>query len=203
MGDHRLQRVRQGEGSAEDGEGAPPDQPEIFGGGLYQKDSRKTRRTRTGLPKLFARRDCKGESERIVSYSRRYHYPNQWPGDGSDYSLALHAKDLEGFIRVLNAGPVHLVGNSYGGFVVAIVATEHPELVRSVVVGEPAVGVLIKDLPEAKDAWTERTRDIGLMKEAVKNGDSAKATELLYDYVTGVPFLVRKRPVGKFWGNLE
>ena len=132
------------------------------------------------------------ERYRFVSYSRRYHYPNPWPGDGSDYSLALHAKDLEGFIRVLNAGPVHLVGNSYGGFVVAIVATEHPELVRSVVVGEPAVGVLIKDLPEAKDTWTERTRDIGLMKEAVKNGDSAKATELLYDYVTGEPGAFRK-----------
>ncbi len=41
MGDHRLQRVRQGEGSTENGKGAPPDQPEIFGGGLYQKDPAK------------------------------------------------------------------------------------------------------------------------------------------------------------------
>ena len=38
MGDHRLQRVRQGEGSTENGKGVTPDQPEIFGGGLYQKD---------------------------------------------------------------------------------------------------------------------------------------------------------------------
>ena len=41
MGDHRLQRVRQGEGSTENGKGTTPDQPEIFGGGLYQKDPAK------------------------------------------------------------------------------------------------------------------------------------------------------------------
>ena len=125
------------------------------------------------------------EHYRFISYSRRYHFPNPWSGDGSDYSFALHAKDLEAFIRELNAGPVHLVGNSYGGFVAAILAGDRPELIRSAVIGEPGIGALIKDLPEAKDAWTERTEAVGLMKEAVKCGDSAKATELLYDYVAG------------------
>ena len=134
------------------------------------------------------------ESYRFISYSRRYHYPNQWPGDGSDYSYAQHAKDLEAFLRELNAGPVHLVGHSYGGFVVAIVAVEHPELLRSVTIIEPGIGVLIKDLPEAKDAFTERTKAIGLMKEAVKSGDSAKATELLYDYIAGEAGSFKKLP---------
>jgi len=132
------------------------------------------------------------ENYRFITYSRRYHYPNQWPGDGSDYSYAQHAKDLEAFIHELNAGPVHLVGHSYGGFVVAIVAVEHPELLRSVTMIEPAIGVLIKDLPEAKDALTERTKAIGLMMEAVKSGDSAKATELVYDYIVGEAGAFRK-----------
>ena len=134
------------------------------------------------------------ENYRFISYSRRYHYPNQWPGDGSDYSFALHATDLEIFIRELNAGPVHLVGNSYAGFVVAIVAIEHPELLRSVTIIEPGIGVLIKDLPEAKDALTERTKAFGLMMEAVKSGDSAKATELLYDYLAGEAGAFKKLP---------
>ena len=51
---------------------------------------------------------------RVISYSRRYHYPNTWVGDGMDYSSALHAEDLAGFIRALGFGPAHLIGQSYG-----------------------------------------------------------------------------------------
>jgi hypothetical protein len=69
--------------------------------------------------------------------------------------------------------------------VVAILAIEHPELLRSVAIIAPGIAVLKKDLPEAKDALTERTKAIGLMKEAVKSGDSVIATEVLYDYMAG------------------
>jgi hypothetical protein len=42
---------------------------------------------------------------RVVSFSRRYHHPNPWAGDGSDYSVSLHADDLVGLIRALSPGP--------------------------------------------------------------------------------------------------
>src|SRR5437867_10086817 len=35
---------------------------------------------------------------RVIAYSRRYHFPNKEGGEGSDYSLALHVRDLGGFI---------------------------------------------------------------------------------------------------------
>ncbi|HEX9117868.1 MAG TPA: alpha/beta hydrolase, partial [Anaerolineae bacterium] len=72
----------------------------------------------------------------VVSYSRRYHYPNAPAGDRRDYSAALHAEDLAGLIRALDLGPrVHLVTSSYGGYVSLVMAARHPELVRSMVLG--------------------------------------------------------------------
>lgn len=115
---------------------------------------------------------------RVIAYSRRYHFPNKWVGDASDYSLRLHAADLIAFIRTLERGPVHLVGHSYGGAVAAIAAAEHPELIRSLVLIEPRLLQLLPKTPET-DAYHAERREvtqkvIGLLragdeKQAVKN----------------------------------
>ena len=76
---------------------------------------------------------------RAIAYSRRYHYPNEWKGDGSDYSIGLHAKDLAAFIKALNLDSVHLVGSSFGAYTSLITAFNHPELIRTLVLGEPPV----------------------------------------------------------------
>lgn len=74
---------------------------------------------------------------RAIAYSRRYHHPNPWAGDGSDYSAELHAADLAGVIRALGPAPVHLVTSSYGGNIALHLAAQQPELVRSLVLCEP------------------------------------------------------------------
>lgn len=74
---------------------------------------------------------------RVIAYSRRYHYPNAWSGDGSDYCTALHAQDLASFIQVLDLGPAHLVGQSSGATIAALCASRHPELTRTLIVNEP------------------------------------------------------------------
>src|SRR5512142_1578335 len=53
---------------------------------------------------------------RVIAYSRRYQYPNSWPGDGHNYSPALHAEDLAGLVQTLGLGRVHLVGSSFGAY---------------------------------------------------------------------------------------
>lgn len=50
---------------------------------------------------------------RLISYSRRYHYPNQWPKDSTDFSVTIHARDLAAFIKALNLPP----GSSHWSFV--------------------------------------------------------------------------------------
>jgi non-heme chloroperoxidase len=78
-----------------------------------------------------------------ISYSRRYAYPNQRQGDLTDSTVENNAADLKAMIEKLGVGPVHLVGHSYGGFIAAMLAAEHPELVRSLVLVEPAISTLL------------------------------------------------------------
>jgi pimeloyl-ACP methyl ester carboxylesterase len=78
-------------------------------------------------------------SFRAIAYSRRFHHPNTPPGPGEPYTAALHADDLAAFIDGLHAGAVHIVASSYGGVVALLVARDHPGLVRSMVLTEPAM----------------------------------------------------------------
>lgn len=55
----------------------------------------------------------------------------------TQWSHATHVADVADFIRGLKAGPVVLVGQSYGSQIAAIVAAQHPELVRGKFLNEP------------------------------------------------------------------
>ena len=91
-----------------------------------------------------------GKSRRAIAYSRRYHHPNRFEGDGSDYAPALHADDLAGVITTLTGGRADIVAASYGGVVALLVARDRPALVRRLVLVEPvAFGLLPDDAPEA------------------------------------------------------
>lgn len=81
---------------------------------------------------------------RVIAYSRRYAYPNQKTEiDSSKHSFASHAKDLAEFLKKLNLEPAHLVGHSSGAYITLITAIDHPELVRSLTLGEPPVMSLL------------------------------------------------------------
>jgi non-heme chloroperoxidase len=84
-----------------------------------------------------------------IRYSRRYHYPNAWVGDGSDYTVAHHAHDLTSFLMFLDLGPVHLCGASYGGYVSLMAALDNPGLVKSLVLEEPPIMPLLVSNPDS------------------------------------------------------
>jgi len=84
-----------------------------------------------------------------VTYSRRYAAPNQRQGDVSDSTVAANAADLKGLIEKLGIAPVHLVGHSYGGFVAAYLSADHPDLVRTLVLVEPAIATLLLEDPNS------------------------------------------------------
>lgn len=89
--------------------------------------------------------DVFGEDYRVISYSRRYHYPNECTGDESDYSAALHADDLSAFIDGLGFDSTHVVGTSYGAYTGLLLAARHPARVRSLVLGDPPVFPLLEN----------------------------------------------------------
>ncbi|WLB53492.1 alpha/beta fold hydrolase [Bradyrhizobium japonicum] len=122
---------------------------------------------------------------RLISYSRRYHYPNEWPKDATDFSVALHARDLAAFIKALNLPPVHLVGHSYGAFIAFLVARDHPEVIRSLTLGEPPVWPLLKTTPEGNALLSAAiTRSIAT-SEAFKQGNDEEGVRRFVNGVLG------------------
>lgn len=137
------------------------------------------------------------KSHRFVTYSLRYHGKVPWPDDGKQYSTETHAADLAALISGLKAGPVHLVGLSYGGLLAAIVATKEPQLIRTLTLAEPALFGLLAEFPDGKPALEQWSRDSAPMTAALKSGDTLGATKLLVALVTGEsPGNFEKTPPG-------
>jgi non-heme chloroperoxidase len=74
---------------------------------------------------------------RIVAYSRRYHWPNAIPPGATSYRAVDHREDLAALIESLGAAPAHLIAASYGAVIAMLLAAARPEMVRSLVLGEP------------------------------------------------------------------
>jgi non-heme chloroperoxidase len=130
------------------------------------------------------------ERYRFVALSLRYHYPNAWPDNGENYSAAQHVEDVAQFIRHLNVGKVHLVGSSFGGRLVGYVALKYPELLRSVVMGDPSI--IAPASIEGKAALAEMAKDTAKSVKAAKAGDDKQAAILLYNAVMNDPDAFRK-----------
>ena len=133
------------------------------------------------------------ERYRFVALSLRYHYPNPWPDNGENYSVAQHMEDVAQFIRQLNVGKVHLVGSSFGGRLIGYVALKYPELLRSVVMADPSI--IAPASVEGKTASAEAGKDHAKSVEAAKAGDDKQATILLFNAVLNDPDAFRKAPV--------
>lgn len=89
-------------------------------------------------------------SYRVITYSRRYHHPNAVPRegiDGADYAFSLHAQDLAAMIKVLGLGRVHVIGHSTGAITALLLARDNPQVVRTLVLGEPGLRSLLTANP--------------------------------------------------------
>lgn len=78
----------------------------------------------------------------VVTYDRRGHTRSE-RGTASG-GRRRDEDDLAALIGRLDAGPVHLVGNSYGASIVLGLTARRPELVRSVAVHEPPLVSLLE-----------------------------------------------------------
>jgi pimeloyl-ACP methyl ester carboxylesterase len=80
-----------------------------------------------------------GERYRAIALSLRHYYPERWEGGGTGFSHRQHAADVAAFVKALNAGPTYVIGHSRGGLIALHVAATYPDVVRALVLAEPAV----------------------------------------------------------------
>lgn len=125
---------------------------------------------------------------RVISYSRRFHPPNRPVADGAGYALERHADDLIRLIEGLRLERVHLVGSSYGASTALLVALQRPELVRSLVLGEPPLLPWLSRSP-AGDSLRREFQTLVLVptRAAFARGDSVGALRRFIDGVNGTP----------------
>lgn len=84
---------------------------------------------------------------RVVSYSRRYHWPNEPPSDVAEYAMSEQVDDLEALIQSLELAGAHIVGHSYGAYLALMLAIRNPTVVGRLVLAEPPVIPLFTGFP--------------------------------------------------------
>jgi pimeloyl-ACP methyl ester carboxylesterase len=122
----------------------------------------------------------------VIAYSRRYNFPNHNSLTASDHSGIVEADDLAALIKRLKLGRVDLVGVSYGGYTALLVGARHLELVRSLVLAEPAVLPWADATPQGaaevakfmSNVWTPAAA-------AFRRGDEEGAVRLIIDFFVG------------------
>lgn len=124
---------------------------------------------------------------RYIVLTQRYYGVSPWPDRGEKFSLATHVDDLAAFIRGLKAGPVHVVGWSYGGAIALTLAVQHPELGKSLFVYEHALMTIVTDPADAKVLGEDRKDMLAAGDTAFKAGEIARAARLLVDGINGQP----------------
>lgn len=137
---------------------------------------------------------------RTIAYSRRYHWPNEPIPEGADYAMLEQAEDLAALLEAVDAGPAHLVGHSYGGYLALLVAMRRPEAVRSLVMTEPPVIPLFASVPPKplellKLLFTRPSAGIALLRfgasgmgpatEAFERGEPERGLQLFAGAVLG------------------
>ncbi len=136
--------------------------------------------------------DVLSEHYRTISYSRRCACPNQY-NDYATSTIENNTTDLEGLIAKTVGGPVHLIGQSYGGPIVALCALRHPELVRSLVLIEPYLPGIFGDpmnminklsllisKPSLALSGVKSLENIKTTQQEVSRGNPGKALDTYY-----------------------
>jgi len=118
----------------------------------------------------------------VISYSRRYNFPNQNPQTATNFSVLTEAADLAALIKALRLKKVNLVGTSMGAATALTLAVQHPRMVRSLVVAEPPLLAWARHFPEGTalyDDFMKRIQDPA--REAFAAGDDEAAMRFFVD----------------------
>ena len=128
----------------------------------------------------------------VIDYSRRYNFPNENGPPGDGYSAINDAEDLAALVQKLQLAPAHFVAHSYGGYATLFLAVQHPELVRSLVLAEPAAFCWARDNPVARPLFIEQMEMMWKpARELFMRGKDKEALRVALDQLEGDGFYDR------------
>jgi esterase len=123
---------------------------------------------------------------RVIAISLRHYWPEPWDGEG-EFSARQQEEDVAAFITSLGAGKVHLVGHSRGGYIALDVARTHPELLRDLVLAEPALLLpgLVEGAAQGNEVNAARNERIATTTRLIHENKLDEATEIWVDGING------------------
>jgi pimeloyl-ACP methyl ester carboxylesterase len=105
-----------------------------------------------------------------VVYDRRGFGRSSWTEPPLTVDLDDHLDDVVALLAEVGGGPAVVIGRSTGGLIALALAVAHPDLVRALVLLEPAVFAIH---PEAQ-AWASRLREDVLTRAGDDPGSAAR-----------------------------
>jgi pimeloyl-ACP methyl ester carboxylesterase len=124
---------------------------------------------------------------RVISISRRYHWPNPAPSMDTPYTYEGHVADLVDYLRTIDH-PVELAGHSYGAGIVLLAALSEPALVTRLILVEPPFGSLLPaDGAGLEDEMADRRSMIASLQKLAGERQDDEASRMLIDWTQGGP----------------
>ena len=127
------------------------------------------------------------KSFKVIVYSRRFFPPNDPPGERDRNPLSTHVADLRALLTELKATPAHLVASSYGAYISLALAVDHPELVRSLVLGEPPIWSLLSGTSVAESMREYLIRRAEATRKAFESGNLEDGFRTFVDTICPTP----------------
>jgi esterase len=122
------------------------------------------------------------KKHRVIAVSLRHFYPEHWDGAGDDYRISQHVADVIAFIEQVDPQPVDLMGHSRGGYISFRLAQQRPDLLRKLILAEPAGGLDASLDPTALPSILPRMAEYS---KQVRAGDIDGTLRSIVDEIDG------------------
>ena len=125
--------------------------------------------------------DDLAQTNHVVTYDRRGHSRSE--RGAASVPRRVDEDDVVALIESLGLGPVHLIGNSYGGSISLGVAARRPDLVRTVTAHEPPLLRIATPGSALADELAPVVVTLKTVAAAVGRGDAEAAAEQFVEEV--------------------
>ena len=126
------------------------------------------------------------KKHRVIAYSRQNHFPNAASKDGlPDGAADVHGEDLAAILAGLGVKRAHIVAHSAGAHAALFFASNHPEMVMTLVVNEPPAAGLLAGVPGSAELLKEWGARFASSREALRKDDVDTGLRQFADAVGG------------------